>query len=333
MTTIYYDKDATLEALRDKTVAIIRYARFGVANAQNLKDSGIRVIVGDDEGTARFNKAVDDGFETMSVSEAAKQADVLAFVTAYEQQATIYHSQVKDHMKEGACLLFAHGYAIRYRQIIAPPTVDVVMVAPKAPSNHVRNMFLEGIGTPALVAVEQNASGEALAIALAFAKANGFLRAGAIETTFAEETETDLFGEQAVFCGPIAEIIRYAFEILTAEGYTPEVAYFECLHEVKMIVDLIHDGGIEWMRECVSETAAYGGLVSGKYIIDDSVRQRMVDVLKNIKNGKFAHEWSTENIIGNPIFYSLAHEEKNEPLAVLGQKIRSMMPWIEKKPL
>ncbi len=329
MATIYYDADVSLEPLQGKTVAVLGYGSQGHAHAQNLRDSGIAVLVGLRKGSKSWERVKNDGLEPVTIEEAVQKADLLAFMTPDTEMPAMYRESVAPYLREGQALLFAHGFNIHYRQIVPPPTVDVVMVAPKGPGNLVRQMFVEGKGVPSLVAVHQDYTGNAKQIALAYAKALGATRAGVIETTFAEETETDLFGEQCVLCGGVTELIRAGFETLVAAGYQPEVAYFECLHELKLIVDLIYSQGISGMRKWVSDTAKYGDVTRGRRVINESVRKAMAEILEEIQSGQFAREWILENQAGRPVFHAELERQSKHPIEQVGQKLRAMMPWLQ----
>jgi len=330
MAKIYYDQDADLSLLKDKTIAIIGYGIQGRGQALCLRDSGCRVIVSELEGTANFEQAKQDGFIPVSAEEAAKAADIIQILTQDHVQAKVYQESIKPNLKKGKALMFSHGFNIRFKQIKPPKNVDVFMVAPKGPGALVRKMYEEGKGVPSLVAVFQDATGEALKLALAYAKAIGATRAGVIETTFAEETETDLFGEQAVLCGGVTELIKAGFEILVEAGYQPEIAYFEVLHELKLITDLIQEFGISGMRRRVSNTACYGDLTRGPKIIDQRTRKTMRKILKDIRSGKFAREWIKENELGRPNFNSLLKAADEHEIEKVGRQLREMMPWMKK---
>jgi ketol-acid reductoisomerase len=330
MAKIYYDQDANLELLKDKTIAIIGYGIQGRGQALCLRDSGCRVIVSELEGTPNFEQAKKDGFIPVPASDAAKGADIIQILTQDHVQAKVYKESIKPHLKKGKALCFSHGFNIRFKQIKPPKNVDVFMVAPKGPGALVRRMYEEGKGVPSLVAVFQDASGEAKQLALAYAKAIGATKAGVIETTFDEETETDLFGEQAVLCGGVTELIKAGFDTLVAAGYQPEIAYFEVLHELKLITDLIQEYGISGMRRRVSNTACYGDLSRGPKIITEKTRKTMQKLLKDIKSGKFAREWIKENEIGRPNFNSLLKAGDEHQIEQVGKQLREMMPWMKK---
>jgi ketol-acid reductoisomerase len=323
-----YDKDADLGLLDGKTVAVIGFGSQGHAHSQNLRDSGVKVVVAEAPGTAAWDRAAAAGFEVLTANAAAALADVIMMVVPDQTQKVVYESAIRDNLKDGDMLMFAHGFNIHYSQIIPPAGVDVTMVAPKGPGHLVRRVYSEGGGVPALVAVYQDASGQARARALAYAKGIGALRAGVIETTFKEETETDLFGEQAVLCGGCTELIRAGFETLVDAGYQPEVAYFECLHELKLIVDLIHEHGISGMRYSISDTAEYGDMTRGKRVISDEVREEMECILEEIQTGEFAREWILENQAGRPVYNALTRMEAEDEIEVVGKRLRGMMSWI-----
>ncbi len=330
MVKIYYDNDADLGLLKEKTIAIIGYGIQGRGQALCLRDSGCRVIVSELEGTPNFETAKKDGFIPVSVTEAARAGDILQILTQDHVQATVYKESIKPHLKKGKALCFSHGFNIHFKQIKPPKSVDVFMVAPKGPGALVRKMYEEGKGVPSLVAVFQDATGDALKLALAYAKALGATKAGAIETTFKEETETDLFGEQAVLCGGVSELIKAGFDTLVEAGYQPEIAYFEVLHELKLITDLIQEFGISGMRRRVSNTACYGDLTRGKRIITPKTRKEMQKILKEIQKGRFAKEWIRENEAGRPNFNSLLKEGDEHQIEKVGKQLREMMPWMRK---
>ncbi|MGO9568271.1 MAG: ketol-acid reductoisomerase [Desulfomonilaceae bacterium] len=328
MTTIFYDRDADPAALAGKTVAIIGYGSQGHAHALNLKDSGVKVVVGLHRQSRRWDKVGQDGLEVMEVDEATKLADVIMILVPDELQAALYREKIGPFLSKGKILAFAHGFNIHFGQIDPPADADVFMVAPKGPGHLVRRMYKTGFGVPALLAVYQDAEGECRKIGMAYARALGSARAGVIETTFAEETETDLFGEQAVLCGGVTALIQAGFETLVEAGYQPEIAYFECLHELKLIVDLIYEGGIGRMRYSVSNTAEYGDMTRGPRIIDDRTRMEMKKILAEIRSGEFAREWILENLAGRPGFKALERLGTEHPIEAVGERLRSMMSWI-----
>lgn len=331
MARIYYDSDADLSLFKGKKVAVIGYGSQGHAQAQNLKDSGVEVVVGLRRDSASWSKAEADGLQVSTVSEAVKEAEVIVMLARDDQQPGIYRDQVLPGLGEGKALGFSHGFNILYGQIVPPPNVDVFMVAPKAPGHRFREVFREGKGVPGLVAVYQDYTGKAMDVALAYAKGVGCTRAGVIETTFQEETETDLFGEQCVLCGGVTELIKAGFDTLVEAGYQAEIAYFECLHELKLIVDLIYEGGIGWMRYSISDTAQYGDMTVGKRIITGETRAEMKRVLRRIQSGEFAREWILENQAGRPVFNALARSEAQHRIEEVGRRLREMMPWLKKK--
>ncbi len=328
MAKIYYEDDASIEALQGLTVAIIGFGSQGHAHALNLHDSGIKVVVGLRENSQKWQVAENYGLNVASVDDAAEAGDVIAMLTPDETQKDIYYRSIKPHLKEGNALLFAHGFNIHFNQIVPEKNIDVIMIAPKGPGSLVRKLYSEGSGTPGLVAVYQDFTGKALEIALAYGKAIGCARAGLIETTFAEETETDLFGEQTVLCGGATSLIKAGFETLIEAGYQPEIAYFECLHELKLIVDLIYEKGISGMRSIISNTAEYGDLTVGPQVIDNHVRETMKKVLKRIQSGEFAKEWILENQAGRPIFNALRKKDQEHLVEKVGKELRSMMSWL-----
>ena len=331
MATIYYDKDADLSLLNGKTVAIIGYGSQGHAHALNLKDSGVQVVVGLYTGSKSAQEAESHGLQVLSVADAAKAADVIMILTPDTKQAAIYHDEIAPHLKEGDTLMFAHGFNIRYAQIQPPAFIDVSMVAPKAPGHRVREVFQEGGGTPCLIAIEQDHSGHAKALALAYAKGIGGTRAGVLETTFAEETETDLFGEQVVLCGGVSALIKAGFETLVKAGYQPEIAYFECLHELKLIVDLIYQGGLNYMWYSVSDTAEYGGYKGGARIVTEETQGEMQQILSEIQNGTFADKWIAENKTDRPWFNEERKRERDLTIEKVGVNLRHMMPFLKAK--
>lgn len=330
MAKIYYDSDADLARLAGKKIAIVGYGSQGHAHALNLRDSGLDVIVANRPGSANYRQAVADGFKPVSAAEAAAQADVIMLLVP-DQVAPKVYKEIEPHLTEGKALFFAHGFNIHFRQIVPPEHVDVVMVAPKGPGHLVRRTYTEGAGVPALLAVHQDASGEAHARGLAYAKGIGATRAGVIETTFQEETETDLFGEQVVLCGGLTELIRASFDTLVEAGYQPEVAYFECLHEIKLIVDLIYEGGITNMRRSISDTAKYGDLTVGPRIINQEVRAEMRRVLDDIRSGKFAREFILENQANRPYFEMRLRRDAEHLIERVGKELRAMMPFIKRR--
>jgi ketol-acid reductoisomerase len=331
MANRYYEKDGDLSNLKGRTVAIIGYGSQGHAHALNLRDSGVKVIVSELPGTPNWAQAEAAGLRVVEASEAAKAADILMILVADHHQADLYKKSIAPHMSAGKTLMFAHGFNIHFGQIAPPAGVDVSMIAPKAPGHRVRELFIEGVGVPALVAIHQNASGKALDTALAYALALGCLKAGVIETTFREETESDLFGEQAVLCGGVSEMIRAGFETLVEAGYAPEIAYFECLHELKLIVDLIQEGGLAYMRFSVSDTAEYGDYTRGPRIINAQTRQEMRKILAEIQSGQFAKEWIDENKSGRKNFLAMREAARHQPVEEVGRELRAMMPFLKKK--
>ena len=328
MARIFYDRDADLAVLSGKTVAVVGYGSQGHAHALNLRDSGVQVVVANRPGSRNYRRAVEDGFTVLSPAEAAARAQVVQLLVPDHVMPDVFE-EIRPHLSEGKALGFAHGFNIHFGQIRPPQGVDVFMVAPKGPGHLVRRMFEEGKGVPALIAVHQDATGRARELALAYAKGLGATRAGVIETTFREETETDLFGEQAVLCGGVTELVRAGFETLVQAGYQPEVAYFECLHELKLIVDLMWEGGISWMRHSISDTAEFGDLTVGPKVIDDHVRANMRRVLENIRSGQFAREWILENRAGRPVMNALRLAQARHPIEEVGRRLRAMMPWIQ----
>jgi ketol-acid reductoisomerase len=331
MAKIYYKKDCEPSLLKGKTIGIVGYGSQGHAHAQNLKESGCNVIVAEAKGSSSWSKAKEDGFIVMLADELAEKADIIMMLAPDTMQERIYKNSIEANLTAGKMLMFAHGFNIHYGQILPPKDVDVTMIAPKSPGHMVRQLYTEGGGTPALVAVEQDASGQALQLALAYADGLGCTHAGVLETSFAEETETDLFGEQAVLCGGVTALVKAGFDTLVDAGYQPEIAYFECLHELKLIVDLIYKGGMEYMWYSVSDTAEYGGYTRGNRIIDDATRDEMAEILTEIQDGSFAKEWILENKAGNPVFNALKRMEKEELIGEVGQDLRKMMSWLKDK--
>ncbi len=327
----FYEKDGSLAPLQGKTIAIIGYGSQGHAHALNLRDSGLNVIVGLPASSKSRAKAETAGLKVLTVSDAAKEADVVMLLVPDHLQGDIYRADVAPHMKKGKTLMFAHGFNIHFNEIKPPDGIDVTMIAPKAPGHRVRELFTEGVGVPALVAIAQDASGHALENALAYSSALGCLKAGTIETTFREETESDLFGEQAVLCGGVSELIRAGFETLTAAGYAPEIAYFECLHELKLIVDLIYEGGLGYMRYSISDTAEYGDYTRGPRIVTEQTRAEMKKILSEIQSGEFARDWLKENREGRKKFLAMREAAKDQPVERVGAELRSMMPFLKKK--
>ncbi len=331
MAQLYYDNDADLTRLDSKTIAVLGFGSQGHAHALNLKDSGARVIVGLRPSSSSWAAAEKQGLEVMSTADACRAADVMMVLVPDTEQAAVYEADIAPNLESGNTLMFAHGFNIRYDQIHPPADVDVSMVAPKAPGHRVREVFTEGAGTPGLVAVEQDASGHAHADALAYAKGIGCTRAGVIETTFTEETETDLFGEQAVLCGGVSALVKSGFETLVEAGYQPEIAYFECLHELKLIVDLMYQGGISYMFYSVSDTAEDGGYLGGDALVNDEVRQRMRGLLSEIQNGGYANRWIHENRTGRSAFNARRDVEHQHQIEEVGKKLRAMMPFLDAK--
>ena len=326
--SIYYDKDADLSLIQAKKVAIIGYGSQGHAHANNLKDSGVSVTVGLRKGSSSWDKATESGLSVSSIAEATKNADVVMILAPDETQSDLYATDIEPNIKLGATLAFAHGFNIHFGQIAPRVDLDVIMIAPKGPGHLVRSTYVEGGGVPSLIAIHQDASGGAKNIALSYASANGGARAGVIETSFQEETETDLFGEQAVLCGGVTALIQAGFETLVEAGYAPEMAYFECLHEVKLIVDLIYEGGIANMRYSISNTAEYGDFTRGPRIVNDTTKAEMKKILSEIQNGEFAREWIGENKTGVSVLKAKRRITQEHQIEAVGSKLRSMMPWI-----
>jgi ketol-acid reductoisomerase len=326
---MFYDKDADIELIRARKVAVIGYGSQGHAHALNLQDSGVEVVVGLQSGSKSADKAKAAGLKVMSVADASAWANVIMVLIPDQHQARVYKSDIAPHLSAGKMLMFAHGFAIRFSWIVPPADVDVTMVAPKAPGHRVREVFKEGAGTPGLLAVHQDVSGKGRATALAYARAIGCTRAGVIETTFAEETETDLFGEQVVLCGGTSALVKAGFETLVEAGYQPEIAYFECLHELKLIVDLMYRGGLQYMRYSISDTAEYGDYTAGSRIVTDQTKATMRQLLKEIQSGEFAKKWIAENEAGCPNFKALREQDRNHPIEVVGARLRNMMPFLD----
>lgn len=336
MAKMYYDADANLDFLKGKTIAVIGFGSQGHAQAQNLHDSGINVVVGlrkpfDDATQKEWDKVIAAGIKVMTTAEAAQAGDIIQILVPDELQAKVYREEIKPYLKEGNALGFSHGFNIHFGQIVPPAFVDVFMVAPKGPGHMVRRTYEQGAGVPAIVAVEQDYTGKAMDLAMAYACGIGATRAGVIETTFKEETETDLFGEQCVLCGGVTQLIKTGFETLVAAGYQPEIAYFECFHEMKLIVDLMNEGGMAKMRYSISDTAEWGDYTQGPRIIGDEARYAMEDALAEIQNGKFAKDWLLENQIGRPQFNALRKANANHLIETVGAKLRSMMVWLKEK--
>jgi len=328
MAEIYYDKDANLDLLKERKIGVIGFGSQGHAHSLNLKESGCDVMVGELKDSEPWRDAAAAGLKVATAEEVAKASDIIVMLVPDQLHRAVYYSSIEKGLEKGNMLMFAHGFNIHYGQIIPPPEVDVTMIAPKCPGHMLRRLYQEGSSAPALVAVHQDASGKAKEIALAYAKGVGCTKAGVLETTFAEETETDLFGEQVVLCGGITSLVKAAFETLVEAGYQPEIAYFECLHELKLIVDLIYQGGLSYMRYSVSDTAEYGDYTRGPRVIDDMVRGEMWDILDEIQNGTFAREWILENQAGCPSFNLMRRIEAEHEIEEVGKKLREMMPWL-----
>ncbi len=329
MATMYYDKDADYKYIKGKTIGIVGFGSQGHAHAQNLRDSGLTVVVSEAKGTPGWKAAEKAKFAVMSAAEMAKKADVIVMLAQDNLQKVIYDNEVRPALKKGKMLMFAHGFNIHYGQIVPPENVDVTMIAPKGPGHMVRALYVDKVGVPALIAVENDASGQARQIALAYAKGLGCTKAGVLETTFAEETETDLFGEQAVLCGGVTNLIKAGFETLVEAGYQPEIAYFEVCHELKLIVDLIYQGGFNYMRYSVSDTAEYGDYSRGPRVIDEGVKAEMEQILVEIQDGTFAREWILENMAGRPGHNALKRLESEHLIEAVGDGLRDMMPWLK----
>ncbi len=328
MATIYYDKDANLDLLKGKKVAVVGYGSQGHAHALNLRDSGVDVRIGLQAGSKSKSKAEGAGLRVVTVAQAAKEADLVMVLAPDQTQKKIYDEEISPGLAKGKALFFAHGFNIHFGQIRPPADVDVALVAPKGPGHLVRRQFQDGRGIPCLIAVHQDATGQAKQIGLAYARGIGGTRAGVLETTFKEETETDLFGEQAVLCGGAAALVKAGFEVLTEAGYQPESAYFECLHELKLIVDLMYEGGLAWMRHSISDTAEYGDYTRGPRIVTEQTKQEMKRILKEIQTGQFAKEFILENQVGRPVFDKFREAEKVHPIEEVGKRLRDMMSWI-----
>ena len=332
MAKLYYDKDADLSLLKGKTIAVIGYGSQGHAHALNLKDAGFDVAVGLYQGSKSWDKAKANGLKVMTVDEAASAAHIIMVLLPDQHQRRVYLESIEQGLTPGKTLMFAHGFNIHFHQVMPPKDVDVSMVAPKAPGHMMRQIYTEGSGVPALLAIYQNISGKAKETALAYARGIGCTRAGVLETTFKEETETDLFGEQTVLCGGLTALIKTAYETLVEAGYQPEVAYFECLHEVKLIVDLFYQGGLAYMRYSVSDTAEYGDYSRGPRVINEAVRAEMKKILQEVQDGTFAREWILENQAGRPSFLALRKKDAEHPIEIVGKELRSMMSWIKEGP-
>jgi ketol-acid reductoisomerase len=329
MAKMYYDKDADLSLIQAKKVAVIGYGSQGHAHALNLKDSGVDVRIGLPAASASRAKVQRDGLRALDVADAVREADVVMVLTPDHGQGKLYKESIEPNLKPGSTLMFAHGFNIRFGTIKPPATIDVSMIAPKSPGHRVRELYKEGGGTPALVGIHQDASGNARALALSYGKGIGVTRAGVVETTFTEETETDLFGEQAVLCGGTSALVKAAFETLVEAGYQPEIAYFECLHELKLIVDLMYRGGLNYMRYSISDTAEYGDYTAGARLVTDETRAEMKRILDDIRSGRFATEWIGENEKGRPRFNALRASEQDQLLERVGIELRRMMPFVE----
>jgi len=328
MVDLYYDEDADFSVMDSKKIAVIGYGSQGHAQAQNLHDSGLDVVVGLRVGSRRWKQAEEDGLKVVSVEDAAREADIIQILMPDEVQADVYRDKIEPGLEAGNALVFSHGFNIHYNQIIPPADVDVYMVAPKSPGHLVRRTYMDNAGVPGLIAIYQDATGNAKKLALAHARGVGCTRAGVIETTFREETETDLFGEQVDLCGGVASLIKNSFEVLVEAGYKPEMAYFETLHEVKLIVDLIHEGGLEKMWYSVSNTAEYGGMTVGPRVINDESRLAMYEALERIQNGEFAKDFVLEKKANNPVLKAMERQDREHPVEEVGRKLRAMMPWL-----
>ena len=329
MATIYYDSDADFDLLKTRTISVIGYGSQGHAQVLNLQDSGANVIVGLRPTSRSIAEAESNGLTVKSVEDAAAEGDIIQILIPDELQGTVYTNQIEPNLEDGNMIMFSHGFSIHFGQISPSKNIDVAMIATKAPGHLVSRVFTEGAGTPCLLAIHQDVTGQAKDLALAYAKGIGGARAGVIETTFREETETDLFGEQAVLCGGTTALIKAAFETLVEAGYQPEMAYFECLHELKLIVDLIYEGGLSWMRHSISNTAEYGDLTRGPVVIDEHVKAKMKSLLEDVQSGRFAREWVLENQATQPVLQSLRRNEAEHDIEKVGKDLRSMMSWIE----
>lgn len=328
---VYYDDDADLSLLKDKTIAILGYGSQGHAQAQNLKDSGCNVIVGQRKGSANYDLAVSHGFDPLPIAEASKAGDMINILLPDEVQGDLYKSEVKPNLEPGNLLMCSHGFNIHFGQVIPAEGVDTALVAPKGPGHLVRSEYVKGGGVPSLIAMGEGASEESRKLALAYAKGIGGTRGGVIETTFAEETETDLFGEQVVLCGGVSALVKAAFEVLVEAGYQPEMAYFECMHELKLIVDLFYEGGLNYMRYSVSNTAEFGDYTRGPRIVTEETKAEMKKILAEIQGGYFAKEWLLENKVNTPTFQAIRRSERSHMIEKVGKELRSMMSWIDSK--
>jgi ketol-acid reductoisomerase len=329
MAKVYYDKDANLDLLKGKTIGVIGFGSQGHAHSQNLKESGCQVVVGEIPDSEPWKSAEKAGLRVTTAEEVAKESDIIVMLAPDTAQPRIYQNSIVKGLKSGKMLMFAHGFNIHFNQIVPPPDVDVTMVAPKCPGHILRQVYTEGTGAPALIAIQQDATGKAKEITLAYAKGIGCTRAGVLETTFAEETETDLFGEQTVLCGGVSSLVKAGFETLVEAGYQPEIAYFECFHELKLIVDLMYQGGLSNMRYSVSDTAEYGDYTRGPRVINEFAREEMKQILKEIQDGTFAREWILENQAGCPSFNALRRKDREHQIEIVGKKLREMMPWLK----
>jgi ketol-acid reductoisomerase len=330
MVKVYYEKDANLNLLKGKVIAVIGYGNQGRGQSLNLKDNGCEVMVGLQEGSKSKARAEADGVKVASVAEAAKAAEIVMLLAPDNLHQKIYNQHIAPGLSKGNMLMVSHGFSVHYNQVVPSPDIDVTMIAPKSPGTMLRELFTQGQGVPALIAVYQDASGQAKDKALAYSAAIGCARAGVLETTFAEETETDLFGEQTILCGGVTSLLKATFETLVEAGYQPELAYFECLHELKLIVDLIYKGGIGFMRDSVSHTARYGDITRGPRVIDEGVRENLWEILGEIQDGTFAREWILENQAGMPVFNALTRKDREHPIELVGAELRKMMTWLVK---
>ena len=331
MATIYYEKDAKLELIKNKKIGIIGFGSQGHAHAQNLRDSGCKVSVAEAKDSEGWKAAKKAGFQVTDAATVAAASDIIMMLVPDTMQPKVYNEFIKKGLTKGKMLMFAHGFNIHFGQIVPPDDVDVTMIAPKCPGHMLRQVYTEGTGAPAIVAVHQDATGKAKSLALAYARGLGCLKAGVIETTFAEETETDLFGEQSVLCGGVSSLVKTGFEVLVEAGYQPEIAYFECFHELKLIVDLMYQGGLSYMRYSVSDTAEYGDYTRGPRVIDELTKERMRLILAEIQTGSFAREWILENQANRPVYNALRKMDAEHQIEIVGAKLRAMMPWLKKK--